>query len=87
MDDGNLELELERGELAHLLDQAMALLPPETRTILIERYINELPQAEVAARLGLSENLVAVRLHRGKLALRRVLSNELSQEMSSYGLC
>ena len=87
VDEVDLELELERGELAHLLDQAMALLPPETRAILIERYINELPQAEVAARLGLTENLVAVRLHRGKLALRRVLSNELSQEMNSYGLC
>src|SRR5579859_1772009 len=52
VDDMDIELDLERAELARLLDQAMALLPPETRAILIERYINELPQAEVAARLG-----------------------------------
>jgi RNA polymerase sigma factor (sigma-70 family) len=86
VDEGDLAFELERHELACLLDRAMALLPPETRTLLVERYINELPQAEVAARLGLNERLVAVRLHRGKLALRRILSNELSQELSSYGV-
>ena len=85
-DDTDLELELERNELANLLDQAMALLPPETRTILIERYIKELPQAEVAARLGVSQSVVAVRLHRGKLALRKVLSTQLNSEISSYTL-
>jgi RNA polymerase sigma-70 factor (ECF subfamily) len=85
-DETDLELELERNELASLLDQAMALLPQETRTVLIERYIKELPQAEVAARLGVSENVVAVRLHRGKLALRKLLHTQLSQEMSLYGV-
>src|SRR5260221_558540 len=35
-DETDLELELERHELANLLDQAMALLPQETRTVLIE---------------------------------------------------
>jgi RNA polymerase sigma factor (sigma-70 family) len=85
-DETDIELELERNELANLLDSAMALLPPETRTILIERYIQELPQAEVAARLGVSESLLAVRLHRGKLALRKVLSTQLNSEISPYTL-
>ncbi|MBI3971765.1 MAG: sigma-70 family RNA polymerase sigma factor [Chloroflexi bacterium] len=66
-----MELELERAELADLLDRAMALLPPETRLVLVERLIEQIPQAEVALRLGLSEGAVEARLHRGKLALRR----------------
>ncbi len=86
IDETDLELELERNELANLLDSAMALLSQEMRILLIERYINELPQAEVAARLGVSENVVAVRLHRGKLALRKVLCSQLGQEMSLYGV-
>ena len=82
----DLEVELERDELATLLDRAMALLPPETRMILVERYIRETPVAEVAARLGVSEGLVAVRLHRGKLQLRQVLATELRNEAVAYGL-
>lgn len=84
-DDGDLTVDLERAELARLLDRALELLPPDTRRVMIERCIEESPQAEVAARLGLSEGAVAVRLHRGKLALRRLLSNELRDEAGAYG--
>jgi RNA polymerase sigma-70 factor (ECF subfamily) len=82
----DLEIDLERGELADLLDRAMALLPPETRAVLVERYVRDTPQAEAAAKLDLSEGALAVRLHRGKLALRRLLSTELRAEAESYGL-
>jgi RNA polymerase sigma-70 factor (ECF subfamily) len=82
----DLELELERGELARLLDRAMALLPADTRAVLVERLIHESPQAEAAARLGLREGVVAVRLHRGRLALRRLLATELGAEAREYGL-
>lgn len=82
----NLERDLERGELATLLDRAIALLPKETRRVLVDRYIEELPQAEVAARLGLSEGAVAVRLHRGKLAIRKLLATELRDEAAAFGL-
>ena len=82
----DLEIELERGELARLLDRALALLPDETRAALLARYVEEAPMAEVAARLGLSEGAVAVRLHRGRLALRRVLEIRLRDEASAYGL-
>jgi RNA polymerase sigma factor (sigma-70 family) len=85
-DDFDVEVELERAELAHLLDRALALLPPTMRTVLIERYIQESSLAEVAARLGLSEGAVAKRLERGKLILRRVLTTELSNEAAAYGL-
>jgi RNA polymerase sigma-70 factor (ECF subfamily) len=85
-DEFDVEVDLERHELAQLLDRALALLPAVTRQVLIESYVEELPQAEVAARLRLSEGAVAMRLHRGKLALRRVLATDLAQEAAAYGL-
>jgi len=82
----DLELELEREELAALLDRALGLLPTETRSMLMSRYIEEIPQAEIASRLGLESGTLAVRLHRGKLALHRVLSEQMRDEAVSYGL-
>jgi RNA polymerase sigma factor (sigma-70 family) len=40
-DDIDLERDLEREELIALLDRALALLPPATRTVLIEKYVHE----------------------------------------------
>ncbi len=85
-DDFDLELELERDDLARLLDRALALLPPATRAVLIGRYVEESPQAEVAARLGLTQGAVEARVQRGKLALRRVLTGELREEAAAHGL-
>ncbi len=51
----DLEFDLERGELVALLDQALAVLPVETARILVQRYVDGLSQAEVAARFGVSE--------------------------------
>jgi RNA polymerase sigma factor (sigma-70 family) len=85
-DPVDLEIELERDELAGLLDRAMALLPQETRDVLVRRYVEEAPQAEIATYLGLSEGAVEARLHRGKLALKRILTNELSDDAMALGL-
>lgn len=85
-DDLDVERELERHELVELLDRALALLPSATRTLLIQHYVDEFPQAEMAARLGVTEGTLAVRLHRGKLALRRVLTRNLREDAISYGL-
>src|SRR6266567_9316067 len=60
----DLEIELVRKELADLLDRALALLPPETRTVLVERYIEESPLAEIAASLGIPLETLAKRLQR-----------------------
>jgi RNA polymerase sigma factor (sigma-70 family) len=84
-DDYDIEIELERDELAQLLDRALAYLPPATRDVLIERYIHESPHAEIAERLGLSEDALVQRLHRGKLALRRVITTHMSEEATAYG--
>jgi RNA polymerase sigma-70 factor (ECF subfamily) len=85
-DPFDIEIALERDELATLLDRALELLPPMTRTMLIEHYVQEMPLTDVANRLGVSQGAVAVRLHRGRLALRRVLSTELRDAAAAYGL-
>jgi RNA polymerase sigma-70 factor (ECF subfamily) len=85
-DDVDLEVDLERNELADLLDRALALLPSLTRDVLVECYVRESPQAEIARRWGLTEGAVEARLQRGKLALRRLLVTDLRSEAESYGL-
>jgi RNA polymerase sigma factor (sigma-70 family) len=85
-DPFDLAVALERDELATLLDRALALLPPDTRDALIQHYIAERPHAEIAARLGISSGTFAVRLHRGKLALRRILLTTFPDEADAYGL-
>jgi len=82
----DVQWDLERDDLARLLDRAMALLPRETRAALVERYIRESPQAEIADRMGITEGAVEARLHRGKLALRRLLTTELSEDAVAFGL-
>jgi RNA polymerase sigma-70 factor (ECF subfamily) len=85
-DEIDITVDLEQDELALLLDRALALLPAETREVLVRRYIEEAPQAEIARALHLSEGAVEGRLHRGKLALRRVLATELRADAASFGL-
>ncbi len=84
--DFDMEVELERGELADLLDRALGLLPADTRDVLVQRFVAETPHAEIAERMQLSEGAVAMRVQRGKLALRRLLSTHLRDEARAYGL-
>jgi RNA polymerase sigma factor (sigma-70 family) len=85
-DELDVEVELERAELVDLLDRALALLPPATRDVLVHRYVHDSPHAEIAARLGVSEDAVAMRLSRGKLVLRAALASQLRDEATAYGL-
>lgn len=84
----DVEIELEHSELSVLLDRAMAYLhlPAVTRAVLLARLVEDVPQREVAARLGVSEGVVAVRLLRGKVRLREVLTSRLANEAAAYGL-
>src|SRR5882757_1307492 len=85
-DQFDIEVELERRDLVDLLDRALGLLPPETRDVLVHRFVAESPVGEVATRLGLTEGAVHMRLQRGKLALRQALTTQYSAEARSLGL-
>ncbi|MBA3310894.1 MAG: RNA polymerase sigma factor [Nocardioidaceae bacterium] len=85
-DEADVEVELERTELIDLLDRALALLPPTTRDVLVDRYVHESPHAEIAARLGISADAVSMRLSRGKIVLRRLFQSQLREEAVAFGL-
>jgi RNA polymerase sigma-70 factor (ECF subfamily) len=76
-DEESVTVEIEHSELAGILDDALALLPAGTRTALVQRYVHDLPHAEIAASLGVSADAVAMRLTRGKIVLRRALAADL----------
>ncbi|HKD75315.1 MAG TPA: RNA polymerase sigma factor [Ktedonobacterales bacterium] len=78
--------DLERDELATLLDHALALLPDDLRVALIAHYVEEMPQNEIAARLGISQGTLAVRLHRGRLRLQHIFATDLRDEAAAFGL-
>ena len=60
-------------ELAHLVEEAVDGLPEMYRTVFVLRELEGLSTAEAASCLGISEELVKVRLHRARLALRDAL--------------
>lgn len=86
VDPDDLVGEVERSELVGLLDRALQLLPASTRHLLLARYVQELPYAAIAAQMGLREGTVKVQVHRGRLALRRVLTTHLREEAVAYNL-
>jgi RNA polymerase sigma-B factor len=72
-DDENLE----RVEIRELLDSAMEHLTPRERQIMFLRFVEELPQSEVAKRLGISQMHVS-RLQRAAVDhLRQRLADAL----------
>jgi RNA polymerase sigma-70 factor (ECF subfamily) len=60
-------------ELGHLLEEAVLDLPEQYRTVVMLRDIEEMSTEETAAVLGLSEQNVKVRLHRGRARVRNWL--------------
>jgi RNA polymerase sigma-B factor len=52
---GSPDANLERVEIRHLLGSAMEHLTPREREIMYLRFVDELPQSEVAKRLGISQ--------------------------------
>lgn len=73
MDDDLDRIDLPREELL----SAMSGLPESYREALILRYVNELSFSEMARATGVSEGNARLRVHRGRLALRRAMVGSL----------
>jgi len=59
--------------------QALAGLPRQQRAVLVLRYFEDLPEAEIAALLGCSPGSVKTHAHRGLRTLRELLGDDWPQ--------
>ncbi len=66
---------LEREEEAHLMRQALELLSPNHREVLVLRYYNDLTVPEIARVLTCREGTIKSRLSRALSRLERILSD------------
>lgn len=66
-----------RREAMGILERAIDRLPDAYRTVFVLREVEQLSTAEAAAALSASEDVVKVRLHRARLALRDLLAEEV----------
>jgi RNA polymerase sigma-70 factor (ECF subfamily) len=69
----NPEKVVEQSERRRLVRTAIERLPEDYRVVITLRDLNELPTADVAQMLGITEGAVRVRLHRARQALRKLL--------------
>jgi RNA polymerase sigma factor (sigma-70 family) len=78
--------EVTHAELVTLLDRALSSLSPETRTILTASYVAELPQQEVAQRLGITLKALETRLLRARKEVRQILYGTLRHDAEAFDL-
>ncbi|WP_161975549.1 RNA polymerase sigma factor [Tengunoibacter tsumagoiensis] len=83
-DQFNPEQELERKELLELLDQALFLLPQETRSILMDYYVEDFSIQKIAKQRSLTVSAASKRIQRGKLAFRHILLTDLQSKLFPY---
>jgi RNA polymerase sigma-70 factor (sigma-E family) len=62
-----------------LVRQALARLPRQQRAVLVLRYFEDLPEAEIASLLGCSPGSVKTHAHRGLRTLRQLLGGDWPQ--------
>jgi len=65
---------LERRETRELVGATLSSLPPDYRQALLDKYVEELTVAEIAARAGKGEKAIESTLHRARTAFGRVFS-------------
>jgi RNA polymerase sigma factor (sigma-70 family) len=82
----DLEAELERAEMAALVDTALGRLPARTRDVMRARYLEDRSVTEIARRVGTTPDAVSMRLARGRESLRGLLAGELRDEAESLDL-
>lgn len=68
-----VEAEVEARELARIIEDFLETLTAETRVFFMLRYAYSEPYAEIAKRVGLTENNVAVRLNRTRKKMKMYL--------------
>lgn len=62
--------------------EAVASLPPRTRTAVALRYLGGLTEAEVADAMGVAAGTVAATLHAGRQRLATLLTDTLPEEVN-----
>jgi RNA polymerase sigma-70 factor (ECF subfamily) len=79
IEDGGIRPDEEflRGEMTAALTKAIRALPENYRPVVLLRDIEELTTEETADILEISTDLVKQRLHRGRLALRKLVVEQL----------
>ncbi len=65
---------LEREETKELVGATLSSLPPDYRDALVQKYVEELSTAEIAARSGRGEKAAESTLHRARTAFGRVFT-------------
>ncbi len=89
--DGNVKIEIAdwsrlpddqalQTEMKQVLDRAIGDLPEIYRAVILLRDIEELSTEETAQILDVTEDTVKTRLHRARLALRKMLDEQLRAE-------
>lgn len=71
--DENPEMRLERQQKQKALLDSMAVLPTETRSIMMLHYFQDLKIQEISGLLGLKASTIKVRLHRARHTLKEKL--------------
>jgi len=66
-EDAMIALTVEKADL----QEALTVLSDRERALLALRYVEDLTQPAIAARLGIPEGTVKVQLHRARVKLRR----------------
>lgn len=69
-------------QLRRLIESAIDTLPEDQRIVLVLRELEQLSTRETAEAVGITEVSVRTRLHRGKAALREVLSDRIGRELA-----
>jgi RNA polymerase sigma-70 factor (ECF subfamily) len=69
---------LSRKETSEFVRQAIDKLPDSYRSVLLLRDIEGLDGAEAAEALGITANAVKIRLHRARLALRKLIEPQMT---------
>ena len=80
---GQVEDLAQTSETRQMVRRMIDRLPESARTVLILRDIEELSTRDTAAALELSEGAVKVRLHRARLALKKLIEDGLSDDVAA----